>query len=245
MPARQGVPGTIAPCFEGAGDTARTSPRFLWGGAVPQAGRRTAIALLVAGALLLVGGCGDGDDATQGEATGQGAATSERQGPSERQGGEGSKATLPDRGGEGSGTGEGSRGGEKSIEEFGEEAGETEREAILAVFGGYLTAVAADDAVTACSHLSATVHESLKQLVARGEKNVKCAQVLAALLAPTAATIAREQADGEVTRVRVEGDRAFVVFRAPGAKLYMLGLVEEGGKWKATTVAASVLVPDL
>lgn len=175
------------------------------------------LAALLLAALLLTAGCGgDGD----GETT-QGGTRSERRG------------------------GEGSRGGEKSIEEFGAEAGESEREAILAVFEGYLTAVAEDDAATACSHLSATVHESLKQLVARGEKNVKCAQVLPALLAPTAATIAREQADGEVTRVRVEGDRAFVVFRAPGAKLYMLGLVEEGGEWKATTVAASVLVPDL
>ena len=69
--------------------------------------------------------------------------------------------------------------------------------------------------------------------------------ILPALLAPTAAQVARQQADGQVTKVRDEGDRAFVVFKAPGAKLYQQTMVREGGEWKVATVAASVLVPDL
>ncbi len=139
---------------------------------------------------------------------------------------------------------EDNRGGEKSIEEFGEEAGASDREAVLSTFEGYLNAVAEGDAATACSYLSAAVQESLQQLVAKG-KSADCAQILPQLLAPTATTIAREHARGEVTRVRVEGDQAFVVFRAPGAKLYQLGLIDEDDEWKATTIAASVLVPDL
>jgi hypothetical protein len=43
--------------------------------------------------------------------------------------------------------------------------------------------------------------------------------------------------------VRVDGDRAFIVFHAPGAKAYQMSLVREGGEWKVTTVVASVLVP--
>jgi hypothetical protein len=43
--------------------------------------------------------------------------------------------------------------------------------------------------------------------------------------------------------VGVRGDRAFVVFHAPGAKLFQLTMVREGGRWKTTTIAASVLVP--
>ncbi len=43
--------------------------------------------------------------------------------------------------------------------------------------------------------------------------------------------------------MRVQGDRAFVVFHAPGAKLYQMTMVQEGGNWKTATVAASVLVP--
>jgi hypothetical protein len=69
------------------------------------------------------------------------------------------------------------------------------------------------------------------------------ARFLSALLAPTAATISHEQAEGRITKVRVQGKRAFVVFHAPGAKLYMLTMVREGGGWKAATVAASILVP--
>jgi hypothetical protein len=45
--------------------------------------------------------------------------------------------------------------------------------------------------------------------------------------------------------VRVKGSRAFVVFHAPGAKLYTFTLLSEHGAWKLTTVASSVLVPSL
>lgn len=197
--------------------------------------RALALALLVA-ALAVGAGCGGDDDG----GTTQGAATTTTEGsPSAGQGDGGEQGQ-----GGGDAAEEDHRGGEKSIEEFGDEADESDREAILGTFEEYLTAVAAKDAATACSHLSAAVQESLQQLVAT-DKKVSCAQILPELLAPTAAAISREQANGEVTRVRIEGDQAFVVFRAPGAKLYMLGLVDEGGEWKTTTVAASVLVPDL
>jgi hypothetical protein len=65
------------------------------------------------------------------------------------------------------------------------------------------------------------------------------------MTAPTAPKVARQQIDGTITKVRVEGNRAFVVFHAPGAKLYMQAFVREGGEWKSTTAFASVLVPEL
>ncbi len=43
--------------------------------------------------------------------------------------------------------------------------------------------------------------------------------------------------------MRVQGDRGFVVYHAPGAKLYQLTMVREGGAWKAATIAGSILVP--
>jgi hypothetical protein len=137
------------------------------------------------------------------------------------------------------------KGGEASIEEFGSEAGGSEREQVLAVFRGYMGAVAARDYPTACSHLSASVQGSLEQLVTKAQRSKGCAEILPKLLAPTAAAIAREQANGRVTKVRVEGDHGFVVFHAPGAKLYQQTMVREGGEWKVATVAAAVLVPEL
>jgi len=191
------------------------------------------------GTLTAVG-CGGGGGSTA--STSQGASSGQSTGGGQGGGGGGGEqaGTTTPRHPEGE-----YQGGEKSIEEYGSEAGADDRGAILASFEGYLDAVAEEDSATACSYLSARVRESLEQLVARGRKGVGCAQILPKLLAPTAAAISREQANGKVTRVRVEGDQAFVVFHAPGAKLYTLGLVYEGGQWKATTVAASVLVPQL
>jgi hypothetical protein len=193
-------------------------------------GRRRAFAVLLLALLLtLVGsGCGgDGNTASSSSSSGQ-------ETSSEESSGEDSTSTSQES--------EESVGGEKSIEEYGAEAGGGERGAILSSFHNYLQAIAAGDNSTACSYLSVRVQQGLRQLV---KQRASCEQILPKLLAPTAAAISRQQDNGKITKVRVKGDQAFVVFHAPGAKLYMLGLVREGGEWKATTVAASVLVPDL
>lgn len=135
--------------------------------------------------------------------------------------------------------------GEKSIESFGSEAGGSDREAILITFTDYLNAVSVGDYGAACAHLSAAVQRSLRQLAAEPLKAKGCTAILPKLLAPTAPRIAREQADGRIARVRIEGGRAFVVFHAPGAELYQLTMVRERGGWKAATVASSILVPAL
>jgi hypothetical protein len=142
-------------------------------------------------------------------------------------------------------SGEESKGGEASIEEFGSEAAGSDRQELLGVYSDYMNAIAERDYGAACSHLSATVQNSLEQLAGKALKGKGCAAILPKLLAPTASVISRAQANGKITKVRVEGDRAFIVFHAPGAKLYQLTMVREDGEWKAATVAASVLVPDL
>lgn len=141
--------------------------------------------------------------------------------------------------------GEEQKGGEASIEEFGSEAGGSDREEILTVFTGYMNAIAGRDYGIACSDLAATVQSGLEQLAGKAAAGEGCVAILPKLLAPTASQIARQQAGGKIAKVRVEGDRAFIVFKAPGAKLYQLTMVREDGEWKAATVAASVLVPDL
>jgi len=137
------------------------------------------------------------------------------------------------------------QGGEASIEGFGSEASGAEREAILASFEGYLNAIAQRDYPTACSHLSANVQSSLEQLVVKSLKGKGCAAILPKLLSPSAPETARQQAEGKVAKVRFEGERGFVVFHAPGAKLYQQTMQREGGEWKVASVAASVLVPEL
>jgi len=137
-------------------------------------------------------------------------------------------------------------GGEASIEEFGSEASGAERKAIEGSFHSYLSALAGKDYPTACSHLSADVKRSLEQLVAKDPSvGSSCAAILPVLLSPQAPTTAEEQARGKIVKVRSDGSRGFVVFHAPGAKLYQQTMDEEGGQWKLATVAASVLVPEL
>lgn len=134
--------------------------------------------------------------------------------------------------------------GEKSIENFGEAATGATETSIVGVFKDYFRAIIDEDPAAACEYVAANVKESLQQIAGKG-RQLECAQILPQVLAPTAPTIAHEQLSGEIKRVRVEGDRAFVVFHAPGAKLYMLALRREDGAWKATTIASSVLVPQL
>jgi hypothetical protein len=138
-----------------------------------------------------------------------------------------------------------SNGGEKSIEQFGEESAGGNRAAILAAFHGYFEAVADGDYAVACAHLAASVKRSLAQIVGRGAGELSCAASLPKLLAPSATTSARQQGEGRVSKVRVEGGKAFVVYHAPGAKLYQLYMLREEGGWKATTLTGSILVPSL
>lgn len=182
--------------------------------------RLAALLLSVALSALLLSACGGGGGSTQGGSSGQTETGSSNGGGQSHY-----------------------RGGEKSIEEFGNEAEGSSRAAVLGVFTGYLNAIAAKDDATACDYLAATVQRSLEQFVVKSLKAKGCSAILPKLLSPTAPAIAREQAAGRITKVRVQGDRAFVVFHAPGAKLYQMTMVREGGRWKVATVAASVLVP--
>ncbi len=133
-------------------------------------------------------------------------------------------------------------GGEQSIERLGEEASGSEREAVLSTFSSYLGALGERDYQSACPQLAKVVRESLAQIA---NQRASCAEVLPAILAPSATPLARAQAEGQVTKVRIEEKQGFVVFKAPGAKLYQLTMVREGGEWKAGSATAAVLVPAL
>lgn len=186
------------------------------------------LCLLVLALAILVAGCGDDGEDTTSTSSATGGVID---------------AGVSESGATGSGSDETTT-GEKSIENFGSEAGGSDREEIVAAFEGQLNALAEDDFATACTHLSKQAMEGLAAF-ANTSGNAPCAKLLSVVVTSTASDFAREQVGGTITRVRVGDDRAFVVFRAPGAKRYMLALVREDGEWKSTTAYASVLVPDL
>ena len=133
--------------------------------------------------------------------------------------------------------------GEKSIEEFGIEAHGARRSAVVAAFKGYLNAIAAEDYGSACAGLAAAVRSSLAHLLPPKLKASGCERGLPHLLSPSAAPIARRQAEGRVTKLRVHGNRGFVVFHAPGARLYDMPIAREGSDWRVALVAPAVLSP--
>jgi uncharacterized membrane protein YkoI len=134
---------------------------------------------------------------------------------------------------------------EASIEGYGEEASGSEREELLSAFHAHFAAIAQGDNEKTCESLPAKARESLKSLSNQTKKELSCPELLELLLSPDAKQIAKQQSEGEITKVRIEGDTAFIVFHAPGARLYQLTMVEEEGQWKATSLAASVLAPSL
>jgi len=183
------------------------------------------MARLLFGLLLLalpLAACGEGEEAT----TQRGAATAARSATE--------ASPRPER-----------QTGEQSVEAFGTEAAGQERAAILAAERSYLRALGKGDHAAACARLPDQVRASLRQLVTGRLKAKGCAAILPAVLAPAALALARAQAGGEVRKVRVEDEQAFVIFRAPGAKLWVLAMARQGGEWRPTTLVPSVLVPDL
>lgn len=179
--------------------------------------RRPAIASIAAVALaiavLSIGACGRGGGPSGSEAH--------------------TSATAPSR----------YEGGERSIEGFGFEARGPERAALIGAFRRYFDALAADDYATTCSYLATAVQRSLERIAAGSSKTRDCGASLPRLLSSRAGETARAQGRGRVAKVRVEGDRAFLIFHAPGARLYQLTMVRERNRWKATTLSASILVP--
>jgi hypothetical protein len=131
-------------------------------------------------------------------------------------------------------------GGEASIEGYGSEASGSERSAILSVFTGYMAALAEADYGKACDSLASATRHQMLQLVRPGRRDGACRAVLSSILIPS---VVRQQSQAQVTKVRVGDGRGFVVFHAPGAKLYQLPVIEEGAHWKLGLAVASILAP--
>jgi hypothetical protein len=143
-------------------------------------------------------------------------------------------------------TGQGSKSApsaEIEVERAGREADEKTAAAIVAVQRGYLEALARRDYIKACSLLSRPTLAGLESSVVQAGRSGGCPAILPHVLGGAAAAMARQQSKGGVRKVRLMHDQAFVIFHAPGARLFVFGLVREQDGWAATTLTSTVLAP--
>jgi hypothetical protein len=189
---------------------------------------------------LLLAGCGGSDrgGSTSGQ-SGTGPATAGKQQTNPTESGQASSGASS--GDKGRKRESHFKGAEEEVEEFGSEAQGSTKGQVLTTERAYLSAIAMKSYDEACARLAPAVTASLQKMV-KGSGS-RCEALLPRLLSPTVAAVARQQSQGEVVRVRVEGRQAFVVFHAPGARLWTLPLSNEGGGWKVSTLAPTILAP--
>lgn len=135
------------------------------------------------------------------------------------------------------------KGGDNSIQEFGEEGSESEmREAALALHG-FLDSRAEGDFKAACSYLDAASGESLRQLAAtsNGPQAAACPQLLATLSKGVPASALTEAAQADVGSLRLEGDRAFLIYRGAQGATYAIAMTREDGEWKVAGLSGTPL----
>lgn len=142
-------------------------------------------------------------------------------------------------------------GGDNSVQEFGTEADEAERDDAAAAVHGFLDARAEGDWDAACSYVSSEVRESLEELATRArdaaEKQGKsvsgdtgCAAILAALTNQAVLPqLRKEAAAADVRSLRVEGDRAFVLYTNAQNEVVAIPVVEEDDGWRVGSLAGT------
>jgi len=135
------------------------------------------------------------------------------------------------------------QGGDNSVQEFGEEGDESELEEAAAVLHGYLVARAEEDWAGACATLSSQVKDQLQVLASRSDelKGKGCAEILQALTPTLPPSIRRQSTIVDAGSLRIEGDRAFLIFRGMEASTYAILMTQDDGAWKVNSLASTPL----
>jgi hypothetical protein len=227
-----------------------------------------ALAALVLATSLAACGGGDGSSSTAAEADGQGQAESKPSGGAS-QAGDAKNGTKEGKsggstGGEGQSgssgddssnfvpkhhkdSGGGSRqyrvkGGDNSVQEFGGEADTSELDAAAAALHNFLDARAEGNWDAACNYMSKSAIESFEKLAAQQIEATSCGMLLEKLTNPAAKeSIKAEAAQADVGSLRIEGERAFIIYTDTGGTIFAMPMANEDGTWKVASLAGTPL----
>jgi hypothetical protein len=233
--------------------------------------RRTLFALLVAAALTVAAtGCGSDSDSTSpstaaespqsapGETPEDATTTEESEGEPEQD----FRESPPQRPDDGSGQEpapaskpeeiaraqrEEGESGDQSIQEFGSEADEEEEAEVVGAMRSFVTSMRDGDFEAVCDGLNAKMRQQMEVFLKAQKEQASaggCPQLLRQLIPDPERKKAQRILDGVVTRVRIDGDNAFVLVKPPGEGVNYFVLTREEDKWGATSLAVgSPLVP--
>lgn len=221
----------------------------------------TTVALGIALLVLLVGGCGNSGAGTETATTGtesqsgdtgeagkskEGSSTESTEGEEtgDRDGGSRAKVrTSPLKVSGGGSAQYRVPGGDNSVQEFGEESDETELDEAATALHDYLVARAEEDWPAACANLSKSVDEQLRGLASRAEglEGKGCAAILGALTPKLPPSARQESTIVDAGSLRLEGDRAFLIYSGAEGKTYTILMAPEDGAWKVGSLAATPL----
>jgi hypothetical protein len=136
------------------------------------------------------------------------------------------------------------KGGDNSVQEFGEEADSEEFEAAAAALHNFLDARAEGNWAAACQYMSQGVTESFEQFASRakGAEDTSCGTVLEQLTNPAAAPLLKEEAaKASVGSLRIEDERAFVIYTGLDGTIMAMPMENEDGDWKVASLAGTPL----
>lgn len=219
--------------------------------------------LLLALGLVACGG-GDSSDSTAAEAGGQGQSESKSSDDASKQG-NGKSGSKSGSDGEGQPNGSGStanftpkphndsgggsqqyrvEGGDNSVQEFGAEADASEFDAAAVALHNFLDARAEGNWEAACDYMAKAVIESFEELAAQA-KQVEvtgCGEILEKLTNPAAKqSMKAEAAKANVGSLRIEDERAFVIYTGIDGTILAIPMANEDGTWKVASLSGTPL----
>jgi hypothetical protein len=132
-------------------------------------------------------------------------------------------------------------GGDNSIQNFGEESEESELEEAATALHDYLVARAEEDWPAACANLARTVMDQLDVLASHSSqlKGQDCAEILGALTPALPAAVRHESTIVDAGSLRLEDERAFLIYRGAKETEYAVLMEQEDGAWKVGALAAT------
>lgn len=136
------------------------------------------------------------------------------------------------------------KGGDNSVQEFGEEADASEFDAAAVALHNFLDARAQGNWAAACQYMSKATVESFEKLAAHAKQAeaTSCGAILGMLMNPAAKGAMKAEAEkANVGSLRIEGERAFVIYTGVDGTVLAMPMANEGGDWKVASLVGTPL----